>query len=592
MSPVFTRLLIFALLLQTTVNPAADKGVITGRLLTIDGTPAVSIRVMAMAITEPAAAAAGVAVAIVSLSETDSAGRYRLENIPAGKYYITAGLTDLPTYYPGAVAAATAKVISVAPGSITNGIDFSMQRGTGVRVAGRLAVLPTLKPSTPARAMLSGAAPPTIDTAIKEDGTFVFPTVRPGTYTLRTSVGLNAPAQIVVNDRDVNVVIGADAKGVRVIGKAVVASGGGSPAATQYITLYTSGQSISAAVNMDRTFEFLRVPPGVYSVRSTPGGINSLSGATTLSVADRDITNLEVTAQFLAIVSGTVTVEGDTALQLWNIEARNPNQIASAVVSVSSARPTGSFTLRLSEGPHQIIIRNLPLGYVVKSMTSGDLDLTKSQLDLGPGQPVPEVRIVVGKLRIESIVGVKVSGKVSGLTGAYLSTARVTLSSTDPGGSEIETMLNADGSFEFPKVPTGRYNARLTGPPPSAVTPLSLHISVVEPMSGLQFLVSPISQIQGIISAVDANGAAIAGLPANISIQFWRANSHDGTLSQPGGVFSLMLAVGEYTVTVDRLPAGYTVKSILSGGTDITHAPLKITAAQALTDIRIVLESK
>src|SRR6185295_9422644 len=55
MASVFTHLLLLAMtLIQTPANPAADKGVITGRLLTIDGTPAIALRVMAMAVTEPA----------------------------------------------------------------------------------------------------------------------------------------------------------------------------------------------------------------------------------------------------------------------------------------------------------------------------------------------------------------------------------------------------------------------------------------------------------------------------------------------------------------------------------------------------------
>src|SRR4030095_14393121 len=120
MGPATRLLLLTIVLIQTPANPTADKGVITGRLLSIDGTPAVAVRVMAMVATEPALVEpSGNAVAFVSLAETDSTGRYRLENIPPGKYYIAAGLTDLPTYFPGAVTVAAATVISVTSGSIT-----------------------------------------------------------------------------------------------------------------------------------------------------------------------------------------------------------------------------------------------------------------------------------------------------------------------------------------------------------------------------------------------------------------------------------------------------------------------------------------
>jgi len=64
-----------------------ENGTITGVLKTSAGQPAVGVRGAAMA----------------SLVTTDAAGRYRLENIPPGRYYITAGRVDFPTYFPGAL---------------------------------------------------------------------------------------------------------------------------------------------------------------------------------------------------------------------------------------------------------------------------------------------------------------------------------------------------------------------------------------------------------------------------------------------------------------------------------------------------------
>lgn len=100
------------------------------------------------------------------------------------------------------------------------------------------------------------------------------------------------------------------------------------------------------------------------------------------------------------------------------------------------------------------------------------------------------------------------------------------------------------------------------------------------------------TRVQGGLSAVDVNGRTVAGIPGNISIQFRRADGSSVTSAQPGGVFGMQLPEGEYTVSLDRLPAGYTVKSILSGSIDITQSPLKVSGAQRLTEIQIVLESK
>ena len=92
-------LLISSLLVQAFANQARN-GVVTGQITSRDGQSVTGIRISAMAIPEgnvPTTTAS----TLVSFVLTDSAGRYRLENIPAGRYYIIAGLVELPTYYPG-----------------------------------------------------------------------------------------------------------------------------------------------------------------------------------------------------------------------------------------------------------------------------------------------------------------------------------------------------------------------------------------------------------------------------------------------------------------------------------------------------------
>jgi hypothetical protein len=64
------------------------------------------------------------ATSLAGLAETDASGRYRLENIPPGRYYIAAGRIDLPTYYPGTAAASEGISILVTPGLTIPGFDF------------------------------------------------------------------------------------------------------------------------------------------------------------------------------------------------------------------------------------------------------------------------------------------------------------------------------------------------------------------------------------------------------------------------------------------------------------------------------------
>jgi hypothetical protein len=56
--------------------------------------------------------------------EANADGKYRLDNIPAGQYYVLARFADASTYYPGSIDIAGATIVSIPPGAILEGIDF------------------------------------------------------------------------------------------------------------------------------------------------------------------------------------------------------------------------------------------------------------------------------------------------------------------------------------------------------------------------------------------------------------------------------------------------------------------------------------
>jgi hypothetical protein len=74
--------------------------------------------------------------ALVGITTTDNAGRYRIENVEPGRYGLIAGAVGAPTYYPGTDQANEARVLSLASGTATTGMDFtlaappSLSRGT------------------------------------------------------------------------------------------------------------------------------------------------------------------------------------------------------------------------------------------------------------------------------------------------------------------------------------------------------------------------------------------------------------------------------------------------------------------------------
>ena len=106
-------------------SPPSQTGTVTGTLKTDTGTPAVGVRVGAMVRPEKPTDISS-ASALSSIAETDSAGHFRLENVPQGHYFITAGRVDYPTYYPGTQDITAGRDVLVKPGDVISGIDFVM----------------------------------------------------------------------------------------------------------------------------------------------------------------------------------------------------------------------------------------------------------------------------------------------------------------------------------------------------------------------------------------------------------------------------------------------------------------------------------
>src|SRR5215471_19690446 len=94
--------LVWLLVMQGMPVLAGQSGSISGTLKNAAGMPAAHVRVAAMVRPDSAQDSNSVS-SFASLTETDDLGRYRLENVPPGHYYIVAGRVDLPTFFPGKV---------------------------------------------------------------------------------------------------------------------------------------------------------------------------------------------------------------------------------------------------------------------------------------------------------------------------------------------------------------------------------------------------------------------------------------------------------------------------------------------------------
>lgn len=195
------------------MNNLFPIGAVTGHVLSTEGQPAAGISVNAIPVDQCSQPPNGVSVDYSA--KTWSSGNYRLDGIPAGRYYITAGLSQLPTYYPGVSQVASATVVSISAGGTARNIDFALTIPLdGLRVSGRVIRPHRHGAIAGERVVLTGpgekpTAPFTVpyrqECVVHPDGSFQFLVVRAGAYALSVIAAemLLQPVSIVVVDKHV-----------------------------------------------------------------------------------------------------------------------------------------------------------------------------------------------------------------------------------------------------------------------------------------------------------------------------------------------------------------------------------------------------
>jgi hypothetical protein len=382
---------LFALLFVQIPMAPSQTGTATGIVRTTSGAPASGVRVAAQALTD---LTAGIGQgALVSLTQTDSEGLYKLEGIPPGRYYIQAGLVDLPTYYPGVSTTNAARNIQITAGAMLERLDFNLVVAAGVRVAGRV----PLGAVRPAMVRLNGGSRgfQTNTAQVAPDGSFEFLRVPPGNYTLMATPTNSLPnLPLVVADKDIDVGIPAG-PGVKVSG--VVGFGPQSPrSANQKVVLTGSSAwaQVETSVSSDGKFELPNVPAGTYALRTVPG---SLSPQGTVVVAAREMTGVVVPA-FVELTGVVVLEDGQklpsmsTALMIQAVPVKGTT-LATAI------RSDGVFRFPLVEGEYRISMAKLPEGISVKSILYGSTDLSSTPLKLDGSGELKEIRVTMEQTR-------------------------------------------------------------------------------------------------------------------------------------------------------------------------------------------------
>jgi hypothetical protein len=194
----------FCLILVVAIQSVAptSRGAVSGRLFGNDGAPATNVRIGLSPVADSSAAV------LLGIARTDGMGRYLIGQVPAGKYYLVAGLVDAPTYFPGVTSRVDATVLEVSDGTVLPLADFRLGAiSMGLRIRGRVEseTVPINRITLPITVRLTGGPLGTsLSTRVADDGSFEFSELRAGRYLATVSPNIiMVPAPVVLTDKDV-----------------------------------------------------------------------------------------------------------------------------------------------------------------------------------------------------------------------------------------------------------------------------------------------------------------------------------------------------------------------------------------------------
>jgi TonB family protein len=454
----FVVAMFVAVALQAQVVP----GVVTGQLLPRDGQPVAGVRISAMAVPDSNVAVSA-ASTLMSLTVTDSAGRYRLENVPPGRYYIIAGLVETPTYYPGVPTTSSATAVAVTAGATVPNINFPMVIPLGVSVSGRV-----IRPANPGvltivpRVALLGSAPPVIETALNSDGSFQFTKVRPGTYNLMVSgATLAQPLNVIVTDKDISGLEAVVIATVLVTGNLVVEGNGLLPRFSLTLSPFRGGTTAPSPFIQPTGVFQTQIPEGEYRIgwSALPAGylLKSITSGNT------DLLSTPLKVMVGSSMPPVVVTLGVTSPPPWvkvsgrvkglpaNASTLPRLAIASTAVAETlevSLRPDGSFEFpRVLPGTYSGRF-NPPLPVSVPPILVGNKDVDSVEIT------IPPMRELVGRVVVEGLGAI-----TPRLTFTWTDAAAV----TNVLGASALAVNQPDGTFKV-TLPEGERRVSLTAP--------------------------------------------------------------------------------------------------------------------------------
>lgn len=364
--------LLLALVMLLQAAPSPRTAAISGQVLLRDGSPVAAVRVAAIAAPPPNIRPADgqnyyASVPPASVTLTDANGRYRLTNVPAGRFYVVAGIIGHATFHPTTTDIDAATIVTTTAGDALEAIDVRMLTEPGARVTGRITPPPFA--DTPERAVLSGVAVgDVVDTPVSADGSFDFGRIPQGEYfvsLIPQPPGLDG-RPFRVGGQDALALDLSRPPTQSVKGRLVVQNG---PLPPPIVGFYTEKDYVSANVSADGAFT-VRLHDARYRVDAggMPVGYSLLSvrvgkdevRTTGFTAADVSRNGIVITVSappdLPAIVGRAVGRDGAPAANV-RVTARGP------IVGTleTTTRPDGSFQFgAVPPGLYRLLVPQIP----------------------------------------------------------------------------------------------------------------------------------------------------------------------------------------------------------------------------------------
>jgi hypothetical protein len=358
------------LLLQgaTFVQP----GGLSGELRTVDGVPAIGVRVVAMPrpptqVNPDDGPNYFVLAPPTGIALTDNEGKFLFRDLAPGRYYLMAGVPGEATFYPGAADIRGGEVLDVTSGNIVENLNFPLVNRLGGRLSGRVrADMKVLGPRT--ATIIGGRLEDLIEVPVRPDGTWEFGHIPPGRYLVSLYPPTSGIASIPVNMENNDItgieLVPLPTKAVR--GRIAVKNG---PIPHGLLGFYTEKSWVGGKINTDGTFEvqlhatrhqidFAGLPVGYSLASVTIGGKDATAQG--ITVGNADVTNVVITLNAprkLAVVRGNVTGLAASRFPATQVQLEGPifNPL------LADINPDGTFEFpSVTPGLYRLTLKGVP----------------------------------------------------------------------------------------------------------------------------------------------------------------------------------------------------------------------------------------